>query len=63
MSGAAGAPKETATNTPIRSEIEQLTMFNHHREEVCEVRTRWRQAMERRVDRTPGGLDFLQAAD
>lgn len=63
MPEASGSPKEPATNTHIRSAIEQLDLFNHHREEVREARARWRDEMERRFDRVPRDPGFPRAAD
>lgn len=59
MPEASGSPKEPATNTHLRSAIEQLNLFNHHRDEVREARARWRHEIERRFERAlrdPGSL-------
>ncbi len=57
MSGAPGWPKDPAGKTDVQRELEQLRMFDHHQEEVREVREQWRHAMERTIDHSSRELE------
>lgn len=63
MSGNSGSPEEPAPKTIVRREIENLALFNHHREEVREARARWWQAVERAAERSSRALELPRRAD
>ena len=41
MSGASGLPEEPTLKAFVRRELERLPLYNHHREELRDARTRW----------------------